>query len=242
MLGNIINVQINSNKIYMGMSDGKKYTVRTGIAIDDSRAYTLHHILLFNVNEPYEHGCVRVKVTAVIELGSKIYYICANDGVMLFEPIIREVLDGIFDLSSARITCIYEKSCGAVIFRKHSGNVEYLLIKNKKGNNWGFPKGHMEVYESERETAMREIKEEIGLNIKPLDGFRTISEYHPKGCITKQVIFFVAEMTDENVVIQPSEIERFIWADYGLAIRTFKFNNDKKVLKQVKSWINDRLY
>lgn len=242
LLGNIINVQINSNKIYTGTSGGQQYTVRTGIAVDDSNSYTLRHILLFNVNEPCNHGCIRVKVMAVTELDGNIYYICANDGTMLFEPIIREVLAGIFDLSSARITCLYEKSCGAVIFRRHSGNVEYLLIKNKKGNNWGFPKGHMEIYESERETAMREVKEETGLNIELLDGFRTISEYHPKGRITKQVIFFVAEMTGENVVIQPSEIERFIWADYGLAIKTFKFNNDKKVLTQAKSWIADRLY
>lgn len=242
MLGNIINVQINFDQIYIGTSGGQQYTVHTGIAMDESKSYTLHNILLFNVNEPFDRGLVRVKVIAVAELDRKIYYICANDGIMLFEPIIREVLDGMLDLSSARITCLYEKSCGAVIFRRHSGNVEYLLIKNKKGNNWGFPKGHMELHESERETAMREVKEETGLNIELLDGFRTISEYHPKGRITKQVIFFLAEMTGENIVIQQSEIERFIWADYSLAIKTFKFNNDKKVLTQAKSWIIDRLY
>lgn len=242
MLGNIINVQINSDSVYAGASGGQQYTVRTGIATDDSKSYTLNHILLFNVNEPVNGGCVSVKVMAVMELSGKIYYICSSDGTMLFEPVIREVLSDMSDLSSARITCLYEKSCGAVIFRRHSGNVEYLLIKNKKGNNWGFPKGHMEIYENERQTAMREVKEETGLNIHLLDGFRTISEYHPKGRITKQVIFFVAEMTGEDIVIQPSEIERFIWADYSLAIKTFKFNNDKKVLMQAKSWIADRLY
>lgn len=242
MLGNIINVQINPEPIYQGTSGGKQYTVRTGFAQDDSKSYMLHHILLFNVEEPHDGSYARVKVMAVTELDDKIYYICAHDGQMLFEPIIREVLKDMPGLSSARITCLYEKSCGAVIFRRHSGNVEYLLIKNKKGNNWGFPKGHMEVYETERETAMREVKEETGLSVELLDGFRTISEYHPKGRITKQVIFFVAEMTGENVVIQKSEIERFIWADYALAIKTFKFSNDKKVLAQAKSWITDRLY
>jgi 8-oxo-dGTP pyrophosphatase MutT (NUDIX family) len=242
LLGNIINVQINTEQKYVGTSGGQQYTVHTGIATDDSKSYTLHNILIFTPQELADNGCVRVKVMAVAESDGKIYYICANESTILFEPIIREVLDGSLDLSSARITCLYEKSCGAVIFRRHSGNVEYLLIKNKKGNNWGFPKGHMEVHESEHETAKREVKEETGLNIELLDGFRTISEYHPKGRITKQVIFFVAEMTSENVVIQPSEIERFIWADYGLAIKTFKFNNDKKVLTQAKSWIADRLY
>ena len=46
----------------------------------------------------------------------------------------------------------------------------------------------------------------------------------------------------EDVVIQPSEIERFIWADYSLAIKTFKFTNDKKVLTQAKSWLIEQLY
>ncbi len=243
MLGNTINVQIDPEPIYQGTSGGQHYTVRSGIAQDDSKINTLHHILLFIPDgEPVDNGSARVKVMAVTEINEKIYYICARDGLMLFDPMIREVLRDMPGLSSAQITCLYEKSCGAVIFRRHSGNVEYLLIKNKKGNNWGFPKGHMEVYETEQETAIREVKEETGLSVELLDGFRTISEYHPKGRITKQVIFFIAEMTGENVVIQKSEVERFIWADYALAIKTFKFSNDKKVLAQAKSWITDRLY
>lgn len=243
MLGNTINVQIDPEPIYQGTSGGQHYTVRSGIAQDDSKINTLHHILLFIPDgEPVDNGSARVKVMAVTEIDEKIYYICARDGLMLFDPMIREVLSDMPGLPSAQIICLYEKSCGAVIFRRHSGNVEYLLIKNKKGNNWGFPKGHMEVYETEQETAIREVKEETGLSVELLDGFRTISEYHPKGRITKQVIFFIAEMTGENVVIQKSEVERFIWADYALAIKTFKFSNDKKVLAQAKSWITDRLY
>lgn len=245
MLGNIINVKIHFDKSYIGVYDGRTYVVHTGIATDNIEAgnpNTLHNVLVFNADSPLTDACVRVKVMAVAELGGKIVYICADDSLMLYDPIIREVLAETHDLSHARITCLYEKSCGAVIFRRHSGNVEYLLIKNKKGNNWGFPKGHMEIHENERQTAVREVKEETGLNVELLDGFRTISEYHPKGRITKQVIFFVAEMPSENVVIQKSEVERFIWADYSLAVKTFKFNNDKKVLAQAKSWITDHLY
>lgn len=243
MLGNIINVQINADPPYVGQCGGRIYTVYTGIGLDDTKAHTLHHVLVFDDGSGLNGcDCVSVRVMAVADFGSRICYICARDGMMLFAPLIREVLEGNMDLSSVRLTCLYEKSCGAVIFRRHSGNVEYLLVKNKKGNKWGFPKGHMELYENEQQTAVREVNEETGLHVKLLDGFRTVSEYHPKGRIVKQVIFFVAEMTDEAVVIQTSEIERFIWADYGLAIKTFKFSNDRKVLTQAKSWIADRPY
>ena len=38
----------------------------------------------------------------------------------------------------------YEKSCGAVVFRKYHGNIELLLIKHVVGGHWSFPKGHVE--------------------------------------------------------------------------------------------------
>ena len=38
----------------------------------------------------------------------------------------------------------YEKSCGAVVFRRYHGNTELLLIKHTAGGHWSFPKGHGE--------------------------------------------------------------------------------------------------
>ena len=240
LLGNMINVQIIRDRFHSGSYCGRNYAVHSGESSDGGNV--LHNILVFNPDKPLDAASVKVRVMAVTELDGRIYYICACEENIIYEPLIREVLADRKDFAPARITCLYEKSCGAVIFRRHSGNVEYLLIKNRKGNNWGFPKGHMEVYEDERQTAVREVKEETGLNIQPLEGFRTISEYHPKGRITKQVIFFVAEMPGEDIVIQKSEIERFIWADYSLAVKTFRFNNDKKVLAQARNWITQNLY
>ena len=239
MLGNMINVQIDCELFHTGSYCGREYAVHSGVSSDNGSV--LHNILIFSPDKPLEKTLVKVRVMAVTELKGRIYYICAEEENIIYEPLIREVLTGRKDFSPGRITCLFEKSCGAVIFRRHSGNLEYLLIKNRKGNNWGFPKGHMEIHEDERQTAVREVREETGLNIQPLECFRTISEYHPKGRITKQVIFFVAEMPVEDIVIQKSEIERFIWADYSLAVKTFRFNNDKKVLSQARSWITQNL-
>ena len=253
MLGDIINVRIMSDGVFSGAGGEQSYTVYPGREImipglpagetGECGARSPHPALVFDRNGEFAgQSVICVKIMANAEIDGVSYYICAADGVMLFAPMIREVLEGRFGSRLSRMTCLYEKSCGAVIFRRHSGNVEYLLVKNRKGNNWGFPKGHMEMHETERETATREVREETGLNVRLLDGFRTISEYHPKGRIVKQVVFFVAEMPGEDVVIQPSEIERFIWADYSLAIKTFKFTNDKKVLTQAKSWLIEQLY
>ena len=54
-----------------------------------------------------------------------------------------------------------EKSCGCIIIE----NGKVLLIQQTKGH-WGFPKGHVEAFETESETAIREVKEETNLDVK----------------------------------------------------------------------------
>ena len=74
----------------------------------------------------------------------------------------------------------YEKSCGAVVFRKYHGNIELLLIKHVVGGHWSFPKGHVEPGETETETAIREIKEETGIDVELNTTFREVVSYSPK--------------------------------------------------------------
>lgn len=70
----------------------------------------------------------------------------------------------------------YENSCGAVVFTRHKGEIQYVIIQSLEGY-YGFPKGHMEGIEEEKETALREIYEETGLRVHILDGFKTSDEH-----------------------------------------------------------------
>jgi len=199
--------------------------------------------------ESADKAVVKARIIAVIST-DKMYlkgrrksddvYIAAPLGKVYYKPDISYFLSFIPEYADYHLYCHFEKSCGAVVYRKRSGNIEYLLIKNKKGNNWGFPKGHIEFGENEIQTAVREVREEIGINIVPVDGFRVISEYHPHGDVSKRVILFLAEMTEEEIHIQDSEIDRYIWADYALAQNTFKFNNDRYVLSKARDWIKKK--
>ena len=83
-----------------------------------------------------------------------------------------------------------EKSCGALVYRKRKEKYELLLIKHKSGGHWSFPKGHVESGENELQTALREIKEETGLDVRLMDGFRQSVEYFPKPHVKKQVVYF----------------------------------------------------
>ena len=51
-----------------------------------------------------------------------------------------------------------EKSCGSVILRREGSRFLTLLVQNRNGGHWAFPKGHMEGEETEKETAVREVR------------------------------------------------------------------------------------
>ncbi len=86
-----------------------------------------------------------------------------------------------------------EKSCGAVVFTRTEEGIRYVLVQSLEGK-FGFPKGHMEKSETEEETALREIQEEVALVPVLIPGFRESTEHTLPGTqIQKQVVFFLGE-------------------------------------------------
>lgn len=118
-----------------------------------------------------------------------------------------------------------EYSAGAVIF--HGNKV--LVIHQKNGNHFGFPKGHIEPNEHVKDTAIREVFEEVGLRIKLLDVHYDIY-YEPKPGVEKKVTYFLATSHTERLIIQTSEIHQAFWFDVQEAIKHLTYDNDKKVL------------
>lgn len=57
-------------------------------------------------------------------------------------------------------------SCGAVAWRQNEGKTYVLLIQQFIGKStWGIPKGHMKTGETFEQCAMREVKEETGVQV-----------------------------------------------------------------------------
>lgn len=139
---------------------------------------------------------------------------------------------GTYDLN-----CLYESSCGAVVYRIINGEVRFLLIKNKRSLNWGFPKGHMERGEDEHATAYREVLEETGIRINFLPDFRFKSEYSIQNRIEKKVIIFLGTTTDTRTIIQKEEIEEYLWLVYTKAMESLRFPNDKQILTKANDYL-----
>ena len=131
-----------------------------------------------------------------------------------------------------------EKSCGAVVYRKLRTEVEFLAVKSKINGHWGFPKGQMKNDESEEETAKREVFEETGLSIILLDGFKTKVEYMLSENRLKEVTFYIGTTLDHSVSIQNEEIQEYKWLNYNNMFDLLNFENNKKVLMEVRNILN----
>lgn len=140
---------------------------------------------------------------------------------------------------SYELNCLYETSCGAVVYRIINGEVRFLLIKNKRSLNWGFPKGHIERGEDEYMTAYREVLEETGVRISFLPDFRFKSEYSIQNRIEKKVIIFLATTTDTRTIIQQEEIEEYLWLGFQKAMDALRFPNDKQILIKANEYLEE---
>ncbi len=141
---------------------------------------------------------------------------------------------------------ISEKSCGAVIYKGNNKNKnvrKYLLLKYNAGH-WGFPKGHIEHGESEKQTVLRELREETGItNALFKDGFKEVVEYsfqRGNETIKKRVVFYIIRVNDNyNKIMLSSEHNSYEWLDYNKARGRLTYENTKKILDKAEEFLNN---
>lgn len=134
----------------------------------------------------------------------------------------------------------YERSCGAVVFTRIDGEIKYVLVKQLEGF-YSFPKGHMEEGETEKETALREIFEEIGIRPNIIEGFITKDEHTipNKPNVIKQVVYFLAEYSNQKITIQEEELLGYELVTYEEAIKMFKYESSKRILKEANDFLDN---
>ena len=134
-----------------------------------------------------------------------------------------------------------EKSCGAVVFTKKSGEIRYVLVEQRSGQ-YSFPKGHVEAGETEEQTALREIWEETGLHPMILPGFRETETYEvrKKPGTMKDVIYFIAEYADQPFDIQDTDAVSAGLYSFDEALEKLPTDSRRNVLIRANSFLLDR--
>lgn len=136
-----------------------------------------------------------------------------------------------------------EKSAGAIVFYIEPGDgVRYLFLKHKPAS-WDFPKGLIEKGEKPEDAALRECKEETGLEIELMPGFKKTIRFFFKAkykyqmkrglkigeTVLKFVTYFLAESKTKDVEVS-FEHEDYEWVGFDRAIEILKKRKENKDL------------
>ena len=135
----------------------------------------------------------------------------------------------------------YERSCGGVLFTVKDGVPYYVIVEE---NYYGFPKGHMEAGETERKTALREIREETGVEASIVGDFRKVDHYilKHKPDTQKTVVYFLAYYEGQEIKYQEEELNGAVLVPYSEAMKLVTHVRLKRVLREANhaalKWID----
>lgn len=144
------------------------------------------------------------------------------------------------DASSQKDLLPNEHSAGFVLFRDAGRKREYLLL-HYPGGHFDFAKGHIERGETEKDAAVRELKEETGIDdIEWVDGYREKIDYlfRRHGQMRyKDVIFFLAKTRQKKINLS-TEHQGSMWLPYPTAYEKLTFENAKNLLRVAEEHLN----
>ncbi len=132
----------------------------------------------------------------------------------------------------------YEKSCGVIVFERLNGEIKYVIEQSINGH-YGFPKGHVEADETEIQTALREVYEEVGIKPTVIDGFRETVEYYiPSVDVQKQVVYFLGEYSNQTIKPQKEELLKADLFTFEEAKKLFTHQNNIDLLIKANEFLS----
>ena len=139
--------------------------------------------------------------------------------------------------ADTRRSRIEHHSSGGVVLSVRDGVTHVALIATRNRTRWGLPKGAVSVGETSEAAALREVREETGIEariIRPLD---TIEYFFRAGdpVIQKRVDFYLMEYVAGDLVPQLSEVDDVQWVELGASLQRASFDSERKLLEAALS-------
>jgi 8-oxo-dGTP pyrophosphatase MutT (NUDIX family) len=146
--------------------------------------------------------------------------------------------------SVSKVPTKLQFSAGGVAFRKEDGRIEVALISVGADNRWQLPKGLVDKGESTEHAAIREVREEAGIDTEIVTRIDKVEYWYfwkengQRIRYHKFVYFYLLRYKAGDVRDHDHEVNDARWVNIDDAIELLAFDNEKKIMEKVKELIS----
>jgi 8-oxo-dGTP diphosphatase len=136
-------------------------------------------------------------------------------------------------------------SAGGVAYRRQDDHIEVVLISVGERGRWQLPKGMIDEAESIEAAAMREVREETGLETEMIRSIDKVEYwFYSKSGVRgvrfhKVVHFYLLQCLSGDVRDHDDEVNEARWFEINEAIEALTFPNEKNIVQQAAEMIAD---
>lgn len=131
-------------------------------------------------------------------------------------------------------------SAGGVAFRKNDGHVEVVLISVGEARRWQLPKGLINPGEVAEQAALREVREEAGIQAELISPLEVIDYWYYGGHGEKRrkyhkyVHFYLMRYCSGDPADHDHEVNEARWWEIGSAHAALTFDSEKRVIQKAR--------
>ena len=144
---------------------------------------------------------------------------------------------------NAKPPLLREFSAGGLVVRRMRGRPYVAAVRVKEGTVLALPKGHIEPGESGAETAIREVREETGIDSTMVEKLDDIRYWYTRdgARVLKVVSFFLLRYRSGSVrEYQREEVDSAEWVPLEKAPERLAYSGEKKMARAALSKVADK--
>jgi 8-oxo-dGTP pyrophosphatase MutT (NUDIX family) len=130
-----------------------------------------------------------------------------------------------------------EFSAGGVVYRHSRSGYDVAAVQRARHDDWSLPKGHIEEGETREQAALREVKEETGLDARIVEPLGEIVYFYhrpKKGLTRKTVYHYLMEATSADLGLPNWEVSQVRWLPITEAHTLLSYENDKGLIRKAQ--------
>ena len=135
-------------------------------------------------------------------------------------------------------------SAGGVVYRLNEGRVEVAVCGRTSPPIWGLPKGTPEDGESFEQTALREVREETGLEVEARAFIDTIDYWFVLSTegvrCHKTVYFYLMSGVGGHVSLHDQEFDVVQWLTAEETLKNLTYDNERRIVENGLSLVPEK--